>query len=73
MLTSKIAMENYRKTCKKALDSQKIRILVCAGTGCVAGGSIDIYNRLIELCSKKGLNVQIQLEKEVSHEGIGFK
>ena len=73
MLTSKIALENYRKTCKKALDSQKIRILVCAGTGCVAGGSIDIYNRLIELCSKKGLNVQIQLEKEVSHEGIGIK
>ena len=73
MLTSKIALENYRKTCKKALDSQKIRILVCAGTGCVAGGSIDIYNRLIELCRKKGLNVQIQLEKEVSHEGIGIK
>ena len=73
MLTSKIALENYRKTCKKALDSQRIRILVCAGTGCVAGGSIDIYNRLIELCSKKGLNVQIQLEKEVSHEGIGIK
>lgn len=73
MLTSKIALDNYRKTCKKALDSQKIRILVCAGTGCVAGGSIDIYNRLIELCSKKGLNVQIQLEKEVSHEGIGIK
>lgn len=73
MLTSKIALENYRKTCKNALDSQKIRILVCAGTGCVAGGSIDIYNRLIELCSKKGLNVQIQLEKEVSHEGIGIK
>lgn len=73
MLTSKTALENYRKTCKKALDSQKIRILVCAGTGCVAGGSIDIYNRLIELCRKKGLNVQIQLEKEVSHEGIGIK
>ncbi len=73
MLTSKKALEDYRKVCKKALDTQKVRILVCAGTGCVAGGSIDIYNRLIELCNSKGLNVQIQLEKEVSHEGIGIK
>ena len=73
MLTSKQALEDYRKSCKKALESQKIRILVCAGTGCVAGGSIDIYQRLIELCREKGLNVQIQLEKEVSHEGIGIK
>lgn len=73
MLTSKRDLDNYRKTCKKALDAQKVRILVCAGTGCVAGGSIDIYNRLIELCQNKGLNVQVQLEKEVKHEGIGVK
>ncbi len=73
MLTSKKALEDYRKECKKALDSQKARILVCAGTGCVAGGSIDIYNKLIEICKSKGLNVQIELEKEVSHEGIGVK
>ena len=73
MLTSKRDLDNYRKTCKKALDAQKVRILVCAGTGCVAGGSIDIYNRLIELCQNKGLNVQVQLEKEVKHEGITVK
>ena len=44
MLTSKHDLDNYRKTCKKALDAQKVRIMVCAGTGCVAGGRIDIYN-----------------------------
>lgn len=73
MLTSKTDLENYRKLCKRALDSQKIRILVCAGTGCVAGGSIEIYNRLIELCREKGLDAQIELQKEVDHEGVGIK
>lgn len=73
MLTSKLDLENYRRVCKKALDAQKIRLLVCAGTGCVAGGSIEIYKRLIELCKEKGLNVQVQLEKEVDHDAIGVK
>jgi NADH-quinone oxidoreductase subunit F len=73
MLTSKTDLENYRKACKKALDAQKIRVLVCAGTGCVAGGSVEIYKKLIELCRAKGLDAQIQLEKEVEHEGIGIK
>lgn len=73
MLTSKLDLENYRRICKKALDAQKIRLLVCAGTGCVAGGSIDIYKKLIEICTKKELNVQIQLEKDVNHDAIGVK
>lgn len=73
MLTSKLDLENYRKVCKRALDAQKIRILVCAGTGCVAGGSLDIYMKLIEICNAKGLDTQIELQKEVEHEGIGIK
>lgn len=73
MLRSRYDLEQYRRECKRAKDAQKISVLVCAGTGCVAGGSIHIYNRLIELCKEKGLNVQIQLEKEVSHDGIGIK
>lgn len=73
MLKSIMDLENYRGTCKRALDAQKVRVLVCAGTGCVAGGSIDIYMKLIELCQAKGLDTQIELQKDVEHEGIGIK
>ena len=37
-----------------SLNSQKKQILICAGTGCVAGGSLKIYKRLKELIENKG-------------------
>ena len=73
MVKSREELRAYREKCEKALNAQNIRVLVCAGTGCVAGGSLDIYKRLIEICAEKGLDAQITLEKEVSHEGIGIK
>ena len=73
MLKSRGELKAYRDLCKSALEMQEMRILVCAGTGCVAGGSIEIYRRLATICSEKNLNVQIQLEKEVDHRGIGIK
>ena len=73
MLKSREELAAYRQSCEAALSNQSIRVLVCAGTGCVAGGSLEIYKRLIELCEEMKLDVQVTLEKEVSHEGIGIK
>jgi NADH:ubiquinone oxidoreductase, NADH-binding (51 kD) subunit len=55
----------------QALDKQKKKVLVCAGTGCVAGGSLDIFNRIKELIAEKGLLVDLELDYE--KEGIGVK
>ncbi len=73
MLNSRNDLIEYRELCRRALNAQKCRILVCAGTGCVAGGSLDIYERLIELCRERGLETQVVLEKHVDHDGIGIK
>ncbi len=73
MIRTRTELQEYRQSCLCGLNAQKCRILVCAGTGCVAGGSIDIYNRIIELCRAKGLDTQVVLEKHVDHEGIGVK
>ena len=32
-----------------SLNSQRKQILICAGTGCVAGGSLQIYDRMKEI------------------------
>ena len=45
--------EEYRAS----LNSQRKQILICAGTGCVAGGSLEIYAKMkdmIEMCSCSG-------------------
>ncbi len=55
----------------QALEKQKKKVLICAGTGCVAGGSLDIYNRIKELIDEKGLLVELELDYE--KEGIGVK
>ena len=58
---------------KASLNSQKKQILICAGTGCVAGGSLDIYDKMKEIIEAKGLRCALILEKEPHDESIGLK
>ncbi|WP_326909336.1 NADH-quinone oxidoreductase subunit NuoF [Sedimentibacter sp. MB31-C6] len=56
---------------KESLDKQTKKVLICAGTGCLAGGSLAIYEKIKSLIKKRGLLVEIDLTKE--DEGIGVK
>ena len=38
-------LEKKREDFKRALNAQRKQILICGGTGCVAGGSLKIYDR----------------------------
>ena len=49
---------------KNALKAQKRQILICAGTGCIAGGSLKIYDHLKEECARRGLDIQLSLMHE---------
>lgn len=61
----KLARENAIAEIK----SQTKRILICAGTGCLAGGSERIYHKMKELCEgTKG--VEIEFGAEVAHVGV---
>ncbi len=63
-----------RSVCKKALSLENRRIFVCGGTGCVAGGSLQIYDRLKELMEERGLPVDVDLMEEDHHEErVGLK
>ena len=45
--------EDLKKVCQAELEeirSYKCRVLVCAGTGCIATGSQKIYEQFLELC-----------------------
>ena len=47
MLSNRTDLRKIREIYSKALKSQKRKILVCCGTGCLAGGSMDIHHRLL--------------------------
>ncbi len=54
-----------------ALKKQSQKVLICAGTGCVAGGSIEIYQKIKQIVDKSGLLASVELAEE--KEGIGVK
>ena len=72
-ISTREELEAKRKVLKKALNTQYKQILICAGTGCVAGGSLDIYARLQELIEAKGLLCSVTLEEEPHDPSIGLK
>jgi NADH-quinone oxidoreductase subunit F len=73
MLLNRDDLNAARAHYKSALDLQKKKILVCAGTGCVAGGSLEIYAELVRLIEQKGIACSVSLEKEPHEDSVGVK
>ena len=43
-------LESIRCQAQHSLSMQQKKVLVCCGTGCIAGGSLLIYDRIKETC-----------------------
>lgn len=56
------------QVCQK-LKTEDCRILICAGTGCLAGGSEKIYRKLTEL-SEGVEGVRLEFGPEAAHIGV---
>ncbi len=54
-------MEAVKEYCRAAFARQKICFRVCAGTACIAGGSMKVYEELNRLIAEKGINVDVEL------------
>ena len=59
-----------RKNAKIAMENEKFRILICAGTGCLAGGSEKIYNKMCELV-RTNKDVQVLFGDGIAHDENG--
>lgn len=66
-------LEARRKEYAASLKTQKKQILICAGTGCVAGGSLNIYAKMQEILIERGIKCSLVLEKEPHDESVGLK
>lgn len=72
-LRSRQELIDLREACGKALSKETRKILVCGGTGCVAGGSLDIYARLKALMEKRNIPVEVELAEEPHDTVVGIK
>ncbi len=66
-------LEKVRAQAKANLERQSKKILVCGGTGCVAGGSLQIYAKIKKMCEEQGIDVCVELEHEPHDHNIGLK
>ena len=62
-----------RVQAKEQLAADRREVLVCAGTGCIAGGSLKIYDYLKSECEKRGLKTRVALRREGGDDAIHFK
>lgn len=59
-----------RDTAEEALrrSSNAVNVLVCAGTGCIAGGSLKVCETLKKECERRGLQVYVGLTEHSGEE-----
>ena len=69
LLHNREELQELRKKAEETLHAQKIRILICAGTGCIASGSKEIYEKMKNL-AEVNENVSVDFGDEVPHPEI---
>lgn len=73
---AKLTREAFHALCeetKKLRAAQGKQVLVCAGTGCVAGGSMKVYDYIKQACEKRGIGVKVSLRQHAGHDEIHLK
>jgi len=73
VLNNRQALIDLRTECQYAYRAEKTKILVCVGTGCIAGGAFEIYDRFKEVLAKHGLPCIVELQKEEVPNGVALK
>ena len=76
MLNNRNDLAALRASSEKAVGAETKKILICAGTGCVASGSLEIFDRLKALMEEQNIACSVELdmsEHDHSKDGIGLK
>ena len=73
MLKNRQDLIDLRASCKKMYEAEKKKILVCAGTGCIAGGALDVYNKMKDALAAAGLPHTVELSEAAHKDNVGLK
>ena len=77
MIRAKLTRESFhvfQANAENALkqSTQVPSVLICAGTGCIAGGAMKIYDNLKAECEQRGLKVYVGLKHDSDEETGSF-
>jgi len=69
-LNNRAELRSFRESCARNFAAQKHKILVCGGSGCIASGSLEVYESFIRSAEEKGIELEIAMKDHVEHDGI---
>ncbi|MFA7660371.1 MAG: NAD(P)H-dependent oxidoreductase subunit E, partial [Anaerovoracaceae bacterium] len=61
-MITKMTLQERKEAHKANLSQYKARIMICAGTGCVANGSLKVYDEFLKKIEDSGLSVSVAVE-----------
>ncbi len=73
MLKNRDDLAKLRSVYQKSIEAEKKRILVCAGTGCISSGSLELFDRLSDLMREHNIPCSVELEAEPHEASVGLK
>ncbi len=73
MIKTRQELQSLREACVRAAKSETRKILVCAGTGCVSGGSFEIYAAIKEKMDACGIRCEVELALDPHDDVVGLK
>ena len=65
-IESKQMLDQLRDVNKERIEKSKCRVLICAGTGCLASGSGEIYEKIKDLVGENP-DVEVHFGPEIAH------
>ena len=65
-INNRETLNEIRDHAKQTIANSKCRILICAGTGCLAGGSAQICERMKELVNENP-DIEVHFAPEIAH------
>jgi NADH-quinone oxidoreductase subunit F len=68
MITKTIDLAAIRKDYSARLEKVRQRVVICAGTGCMANGAMDVYKALVAELKQQRLDVAVELREEKEHD-----
>ena len=72
-LQNREAFQALQEKCKAARDAEKRKILVCCGTGCTAGGNLQVFEELQNQMALHGAPYEVTLESSCGGDSTGIK
>jgi NADH-quinone oxidoreductase subunit F len=62
-----------RGFCVKAAKAETRKILVCAGTGCISSGSLEVFEKFKEILRDRNIPCTVELSVEPHGDGVALK